>query len=34
MERQHDKNLNGFDFMEMYTASGGRLEDLWNYIEN
>lgn len=28
MENQHDKNRDGFDFMEMYTASGGKLEDL------
>lgn len=25
----HDKNRNGFDFLEMYTASGGKLQDLW-----
>lgn len=25
---KHDKNHNGFDFFEMYTASGGKLSDL------
>lgn len=29
MVELHDKNRNGFDFLEMYTASGGNLQDLW-----
>lgn len=28
MTDRHDKNRDGLDFMEMYTASGGRLQDL------
>ena len=28
MVELHDKNRNGFDFLEMYTASGGKLQDL------
>lgn len=28
MVEKHDKNHNGFDFLEMYTASGGKLQDL------
>lgn len=28
MIQLHDKNHNGFDFLEMYTASGGNLQDL------
>lgn len=29
MIEKHDRNHNGFDFFEMYTASGGKLSDLW-----
>jgi len=32
MVAKHDHNQNGFDFLEMYTASGGKLQDLWNFI--
>jgi len=28
MVAKHDHNQNGFDFLEMYTASGGKLQDL------
>ena len=28
MIEKHDKNKNGFDFLEMYAAGGGRLQDL------
>lgn len=28
MALEHDKNKNGLDFLEMYTASGGKLQDL------
>lgn len=29
MTQKHDKNQDGLDFLEMYAASGGRLQDLW-----
>lgn len=29
MTSKHDTNNDGLDFMEMYTASGGKLQDLW-----
>lgn len=29
MTQRHDHNGNGLDFMEMYMASGGKLQDLW-----
>lgn len=32
MTAKHDANNDGLDFMEMYTASGGKLQDLWIYI--
>jgi len=28
MTAKHDANNDGLDFMEMYTASGGKLQDL------
>lgn len=28
MTHKHDKNKDGLDFVEMYIASGGRLQDL------
>lgn len=28
MTQRHDHNGNGLDFMEMYMASGGKLQDL------
>lgn len=28
MVKIHDRNADGFDFLEMYTASGGNLQDL------
>ena len=28
MSTIHDKNNDGFDFVELYTASGGKLQDL------
>ena len=28
MIQRHDKDKNGLDFLEMYTASGGKLQDL------
>lgn len=34
MTERHDKNRDGLDFMEMYTASGGRLQDLWFIYSN
>lgn len=32
MALEHDKDKNGLDFLEMYTASGGKLQDLWFFI--
>lgn len=32
MTDKHDKDKDGLDFVEMYIASGGRLQDLWIFI--